>query len=187
MKDELPPGLPALQKRLLLVIEAGDAKGESDPYPNKMPTEHGRILITDINQPPGGKLAFETHQIHELSNEDWFGKIFIPHFASGQEVFTVHPDRVIRRKLMQLATSMQAYANERADGTYAQRAGNIRHCIGSAHRIKDLAQAFHTPAILTFSERVSFGPINVKRLLEVDQPINDEEHLKMMIQLCQSL
>lgn len=176
----IPPGLPAIQKKLILII-GSDAYNESEPYPICMPKDRGRVLIADLNQAPGKQPAIEVHQITDLeTNDSWFGKIYIPHMASNQEIFTVHPDRVIRRRMMQYATFISAHG-------YADRAAQVRHVIGCTNRFRDLAQAIHEPAILTFAERCSFGPRNVKEILEKPLPTNDQEHMELMILLCQSL
>lgn len=175
----IPPGLPAIQKRLIIVITSNGTA--TDPYPIEMPKDKGRVLIADLNQAPGKKVAFETHQIADLeTNDGWFGKIYIPHMASNQEIFTVHPDRVIRRRLMQYATFIHAHS-------YAERAAQVRHVVGCVNRFRDLTQVVNEPAILTFAERCSFGPRNVKELLEKPLPTTDQEHVELLLLLCQSL
>jgi len=176
----IPPGLPAIQKKLLIVI-GSDNYNETDPYPMQMPRDKGRVLVADLEQPPGKKAQFEAHQITDLeTNDGWFGKIYIPNIASNQEIYTFHPDRVIRRRLMQYATFVHAHG-------HAQRAAQVRHIVGCANRFRDLTQAIHEPAILTFAERCSVRPATVCGLLEKPIPTNDQEHVELLLLLCQSL
>lgn len=186
MTDQTPPGLPAIQKKLILIVDGRQGTlAETDAYPCRLPVE-GRILIADVDQAPG-KVVYETHDIESLEDnvDDWFGKIFIPHMASNQEIFTVHPDRVLRRRLMQYA--IQCSARSYREVVLRYRAAQVRHVVGISNRFRDLANEFHAPAILTFSERSGFGPGDVKKLLEHTAIVCDEEHVEMMLRLCQSL
>lgn len=186
MSDSPPPGLPAIHRRLILIIDKEGASAETEAYPIKWPSK-GRILITELDTPPGKKVDVETHRIENMDWEDWFGKIFIPHISSYQQIFTVHPDRVFRRRLSQMAIGLQDMGLQSGREDLKQKAEQIRQAVRAGNRFTDLAQAFHEPAILTFAERSGFSPRHVKCLFDAEQPTNDQEHMELMIRLCQSL
>lgn len=184
--NQPPPGLPAIKKKLILVVDGRQGKlAEAENYPCRMPKE-GRVLIADVDQIPG-KTVFETHDLETLEADvdSWFGKIFIPHMASNEEIFAVHPDRVIRRRMLQYAIQCKSKSDQvRA---LADRAQQVRHVIEVGNRFRDLAGEFHKPAILTFQERSGFSPKHVKKLLAHPQIVCDEEHVEMLLRLCRSL